>query len=313
MKLYAATSSFDGSKPAFEQPKLKALGSSNMLFQFEPLAGYGARSLLLCVFLPFLLPLLLSLTAGALALAWSIVFKICKAEYDITITPESLPPKEDEGRVTTPDGVDIRYCTTCIPARDGSLPSAEESKVVLFFNPLGHKGFAPWGTACATIAQLWGPGTMLICWDYRGFFESDGPKRPRAVDVRNHAEDARVVLKEVVGNKPADVIIGHSMGVQVALEFILLYPEDVGSVILMNGTYGHALQTAFQPLLRLPYMGGIISYGIQWLLRRGHEWFLERIRCFAEPFMGLIFQTLTLLFGSRALAKLYGKEGPLKT
>eukprot|EP00438_Fugacium_kawagutii_P001478 Skav202524 [mRNA] locus=scaffold2011:42246:43181:- [translate_table: standard] len=183
-----------------------------------------------------------------------------------------------------------------------------DPKVVLFCNPLGQKGMSSWGSASAAIAQLWGPGTILICWDYRGFFESDDPKRLRAMDVRNHAEDGAVVLQEVVGDRPADLLLGHSMGVQVALEFTLLYPEKVGSMILINGTYGHALQTAFQPLFRLPYVGSVISSAIQWLLGRGHEEILEMIRRCSEPFIGILFQRMTALFGSKSLQKFYGRD-----
>ncbi|CAJ1433625.1 unnamed protein product [Effrenium voratum] len=262
------------------------------------------------VLLPFLLPIFLVL--AACTAAWAVIFRLFRAEYDITIPRESLPPP-DTATVTTRDGVLLNYHKAVVRSEDGSMPTTDDPKVVLFCNPLGQKGLGNWGGALAAIAQIWGPGTILICWDYRGFFESENPKRPRMVDVRNHAEDGLVVLKEVVGDKAATLVVGHSMGVQVALEFTLLYPEKVGSMILLNGTYGHALQTALQPILRLPYVGSLLSSIIQWLLARGHEEILEMIRRFCEPFIGILFYMLTLLFGSRSLQRYYGKDYMLRS
>lgn len=276
----------------------------------QPFVESATQLVLILVLLPVLLPFLLFL--AACTLAWALIFRLFKAEYDITITREALPPDADTGTVTTRDGVVINYYKAIVRSEDGSRRAVQDPKVVLFCNPLGQKGMSSWGSACAAIAQLWGPGTILICWDYRGFFESDDPKRPRTVDVRNHAEDGAVVLEEVVGDRPATLLVGHSMGVQVALEFTLLYPEKVGSMVLLNGTYGHALQTAFQPILRLPYVGSVISSVIQWLLARGHEEILEMIRRYSEPFFGIMFRMLTVLFGSKALQKLYGKEYMLR-
>ncbi|CAL1148925.1 unnamed protein product [Cladocopium goreaui] len=276
----------------------------------QPFVESSAQALLLLALLPIVFPCLLFL--AVCTLVWALIFRYFKAEYDITITREALPPHPDTATVTTRDGIVINYYTAVVRSEDGTIPTVSDPKVVLFCNPLGQKGMSSWGSASAAIAQLWGPGTILICWDYRGFFESDDPKRPRTVDVRNHAEDGAVVLEEVVGDKPATLLVGHSMGVQVGLEFTLLYPEKVGAMILLNGTYGHALQTAFQPILRLPYVGSVISSVIQWFLARGHEDILEMIRRFSEPFIGILFQMMTVLFGSKSLQKLYGKDYMLK-
>ena len=98
--------------------------------------------------------------------------------------------------------------------------------LVGMWKPPGADSYAAVIAACV---QVWGPGVTFIGWDYRGFFESEAPKRLGVVDVRSHAQDGREVLKAVVGEaRGADLIVGHSMGVQVALEFALLYPEKVG-------------------------------------------------------------------------------------
>lgn len=41
---------------------------------------------------------------------------------------------------------------------------------------------------------------------------------------------------------------GHSQGTAVTLEFAVLYPERVDSLMLINGMHGHVFSTAFQPM-----------------------------------------------------------------
>jgi len=89
----------------------------------------------------------------------------------------------------------------------------------------------------------------FVTWDYRGLFRSDAPD-PRRLGVPAHADDLAAVMDaEDVHDAH---IIGWSMGVQVALEFALRAPDRVRSLVLVNGTYGQALSTAFQPFFRMP-------------------------------------------------------------
>ena len=62
----------------------------------------------------------------------------------------------------------------------------------------------------------------------------------RYLSVSDHAHDAYEVLTSC-GFWHADVVLGHSMGTAVALELSLLYPDAVGSMILLNGFHGQAL------------------------------------------------------------------------
>jgi len=277
----------------------------NLLKQWSTLEVLGYTAILL-VASPLLVPLLL--IAAWCVLAWAFIFSFFKSRYDITISRDVLPPEPDVGRVTTKDGVNIRYLMVKVSGSGSSEEERGPGKVVLCCNPLGQKGFKSWGSLIAAVAQTWGSGTTFICWDYRGFFESDDPKRLRTIDVRNHAEDGAEVLKAAVGDRGADLLVGHSMGVQVGLEFALLYPEKVSSIILLNGTYGHALQTGLQPLVKLPYVGGIICNVILWLLEKGHEEILETVRRCAEPFIGAVFTVISYFFGSKELQKVMGKD-----
>ena len=44
------------------------------------------------------------------------------------------------------------------------------------------------------------------------------------------------------------------MGVQVSLEFAANFPERVGGLVLLNGTYGQVMSTGFQPLVSIPFL-----------------------------------------------------------
>jgi len=59
----------------------------------------------------------------------------------------------------------------------------------------------------------------------------------------------------------------NEKGVQVALEFVLCYPEMVNSLILINGAYGNIFNTAFQPVIRLPFVGNISEWIIRTMLK----------------------------------------------
>jgi pimeloyl-ACP methyl ester carboxylesterase len=56
------------------------------------------------------------------------------------------------------------------------------------------------------------------------------------------------------------------MGTAVALETVLLFPEKVGSLILINGFHGQIFKTVFQPLVRVPFMGDAVAALIEVLL-----------------------------------------------
>ena len=104
------------------------------------------------------------------------------------------------------------------------------------------------------ILRQYGDEYCYVTWDYRGLFSSALPNQPRLLSVPAHARDGMEVLR-AAGFDHADVVVGHSMGVPVALEMALLFPEAVGSLVLMNGFHGQCFQTAFQPLVRIPFMG----------------------------------------------------------
>ncbi|MEK7690118.1 MAG: alpha/beta hydrolase [Bdellovibrionota bacterium] len=119
----------------------------------------------------------------------------------------------------------------------------------------------------------WGPlidglrsDFKFITWDYRGLFGSQNADDLHLdLSVRRHAEDLLSIL-DAEGVREA-VFCGWSMGVQVALEAAYRSPDRADRLILLNGTHGHALETGFQPVFRVPffskYLNEVIEAGLE--------------------------------------------------
>jgi pimeloyl-ACP methyl ester carboxylesterase len=153
-------------------------------------------------------------------------------------------------------------------------------RTLLLANGLGGRLYA-WEPLVRALV----PGHRIITWDYRGLFESDTPERRRHLSILDHADDARRIL-DAEGVERA-VACGWSMGVQVSLELAALAPERVAGLVLLNGTYGHAFQSGFQPLFPLPFVGRYGHRVIEYLVE--HPEMTDRI---AAAFRAMMTPTL---------------------
>ncbi len=120
-------------------------------------------------------------------------------------------------------------------------------KTVMLANGLGGRLYV-WSAVIDALYKDY----RFVTWDYRGLFDSDSPESKRRLAVAHHVEDARSIL-DAEGIERA-VFMGWSMGVQVSLDMAASYPERVGGLILLNGTYGHVLSTGLQPLFAVPWL-----------------------------------------------------------
>jgi pimeloyl-ACP methyl ester carboxylesterase len=78
-------------------------------------------------------------------------------------------------------------------------------------------------------------------WNYRGHGRSERPVDPERVSIAECVDDLVAVLDDA-GERRA-VLIGHSMGVQVALEAHRRAPERVAGLVLVCGAPGKPLDT----------------------------------------------------------------------
>lgn len=102
---------------------------------------------------------------------------------------------------------------------------------------------------------------QLITWDYRGHGRSERPKDLKQTTVQVNATDAKLLLDHHHIDKA--VLVGHSYGVQVILEFYRLFPDRVLGLIPMLGTYGRPMDTFFDSGL-----GRVLFPVVYWGARR---------------------------------------------
>lgn len=150
-------------------------------------------------------------------------------------------------RATGTDGTGIYYEVV-----------GEGDTTVLLANGLGGRLYA-WQHL---IDALW-QRVRFITWDYRGLFESDEPRNKRRLAVVHHADDAEAILR-AEGVERA-VLCGWSMGVQVSLQLAANEPELVSGLVLINGTYGHAFTTGFQPMFSVPFLPKRLHSVVEWI------------------------------------------------
>jgi pimeloyl-ACP methyl ester carboxylesterase len=95
-----------------------------------------------------------------------------------------------------------------------------------------------------------GQSYPVVHWHYRGHGRSAAPADPDRIDIGTHAADLDAVRRHV-GDPPC-VLLGHSMGCQVALEAYRLRPEGIRGLVLICGSSGKVTSTFHgMPLLEL--------------------------------------------------------------
>lgn len=146
---------------------------------------------------------------------------------------------------TTADGAPLWYELRGEP---GGAP-------VVLLDGLGCDGFV-W-------RYLWEPLTArrrVLHWNYRGHGKSGVPADDTRIGVEYICDDLAQLMAHA-GLESA-VLIGHSMGVQVALEFHRRHRARVRGLVLLCGSYGTPLDTWHDhTLLRVffPYLKRLVE------------------------------------------------------
>ena len=84
---------------------------------------------------------------------------------------------------------------------------------------------------------------LVITWDYPYHGDSGPPGDPSEITVPSLARHAMHVL-DAAGVEAA-VLVGHSMGVQVAFEIYRLFPERVKGIIPIAGPFGNTVGSLY--------------------------------------------------------------------
>lgn len=134
------------------------------------------------------------------------------------------------------------YRQQMIRSDDGTMLAVQSrgnGPVIMLANGLGGH-FITW----SRIIEQFESRHTFISWDYRGTLDSKPPIKASALTIPDHVSDFRQIFSSLNGNRPA-IIMGWSMGVQVALEFYRSFPKLVQALVLINGTYQAPLRSAF--------------------------------------------------------------------
>ena len=97
---------------------------------------------------------------------------------------------------------------------------------------------------------------QAIWFDYRGHHNSRSPEDYSTITVQQFAQDLESLFEHLKIEKAH--LLGHSMGVSVALEFAHRNPKKVRSLVLANGT-------AQRPLETLLYNSNLLPLGFDFL------------------------------------------------
>lgn len=132
---------------------------------------------------------------------------------------------------TTPDGARLYFQV-----------QGEGEPAVVMCDGVGCDGFA-WKYLLPQMAR----GHRVVRWHYRGHGLSGVPDDRDRIGFQYTADDLARVM-DAAGVEKA-LVFGHSMGVQVALEFHRRHEDRVLGLVLLCGSYGFPLDTVHDDTL----------------------------------------------------------------
>jgi len=135
------------------------------------------------------------------------------------------------GFASAPDGTRL-FWGVAGPRAPGDAPPLD----VVLNDGIGCDGFA-WKYLHPHLAQH----NRVLHWHYRGHGRSGLPHDGARIDVPAHARDLVALLDHHEIEQA--VLVGHSMGTQVALETYRLAPDRVRALVLVCGSYGRVTAT----------------------------------------------------------------------
>ena len=135
-----------------------------------------------------------------------------------------------------------------IPVTHGYLKSFDGTKLFYTIEGKGRPLVFCYGLVCSSLhwtyqIEKFHSKYQTIWLDYRGHQNSDIPNDPNSLTIETLASDLAILFEEL--NIPPAVLLGHSMGASVVLEFYKQNPNLVTGMVLANGTAKRPLETLF--------------------------------------------------------------------
>jgi pimeloyl-ACP methyl ester carboxylesterase len=160
----------------------------------------------------------------------------------------------DDGFTESEDGTRIHYSVV-----------GHGAPTLLCCDGIGCDGFA-W----KYVVRDFAPTHRIVRWHYRGHGRSGVPKDRAHVGFDDISADLHAVL-EATGTAEA-VLLGHSMGVQVALEYHRRHPENVLGLALICGSHGLPLDTFHDSKALKIILPSMITAAERWPEATGLIW-----------------------------------------
>ncbi|MFH2005121.1 MAG: alpha/beta hydrolase [bacterium] len=106
----------------------------------------------------------------------------------------------------------------------------------------GYGSTAPaWLPLLRTLSSDW----SILLWDYRGQFGSEAPQGDAPIPIGDHSRDLDALM--AAESIERGVVMGWSVGVQVALEHYRRRPGSIQALVLINGAYEQVLHSPWGP------------------------------------------------------------------
>ncbi len=135
------------------------------------------------------------------------------------------------------------------PVSHGFVRSFDGTKLFYSTEGTGRPLIFCYGLVCSSLhwtyqIDRFARDYQAVWFDYRGHQNSETPRNMKTLTLETSARDLGVILDEL---KIQDaVFLGHSMGVNVVLEFYRQQPHRVKGMVLANGTAKRPLETLFR-------------------------------------------------------------------
>ena len=136
--------------------------------------------------------------------------------------------------IKTDDGVSLYVCTNFDPKEH------KPDDHVIVFNPGLCSDNTLWELQIRYFNEQ---GKKILIHNYRGHFSSQGRMKINEVGFNTITNDLNFILNYL--NIQNAILLGHSMGVNICLEFTRKFPEKVYALVLISGTIFPPLKTMF--------------------------------------------------------------------
>lgn len=98
-------------------------------------------------------------------------------------------------------------------------------------------------------------------FNYRGHGRSEAPRDRERIDVPSLASDVQAVRAHL--NDPPVVLVGHSLGTQVALEAYRQCPESIRALVLLCGSFGRVTHTFKGSDILANVLPGLMDFAVK--------------------------------------------------